>query len=94
MCVIVLSGGTAKAALGGLRDSQRGTNQREVGDRWSVWESEGRDMGVVRRDSPLKDEYGAWSEQGGEPQALRWACPTYVSLGPTSFPARRVSACT
>lgn len=51
-------------------------------------------MGVVRRDSPLKDEYGAWSEQGGEPQALRWACPTYVSLGPTSFPARRVSACT
>lgn len=91
---MVLSGETSRAALGGLRDSQQGTSPREMGYRWGVWESEGRDMGVVRRDSPLKDELGAWSEQGGELQALRWACPTYVSLGPTSFPARRVSVCT
>lgn len=56
MCVMVLNSGTSRAALGGLRDSQRGTSQRAVGYRWSVWESEGRDMGVVRRDSPLKDE--------------------------------------
>lgn len=42
-------------------------------------------MGVVRRDSPLKDEYGAWSEQGGEPQALRWALPHLRLPGPHLF---------
>lgn len=56
--------------------------------------SKGRNMGVVQRDSPPKDGREAWSEQGGEPQALGWACPAHVTLGPTSFPARRVSACT
>lgn len=37
---MVLSGGTSRAALDGLRDSQRRTSPREVGYRWSVWESE------------------------------------------------------
>lgn len=39
LCVMVLSGGTSRAALDGLRDSQRGTSQGKVGYRWSVRES-------------------------------------------------------